>query len=562
MLNIKIVSGLEKPFLDEKIESYDSLDYISALRGERLTLQILYSYIPDENDSICINDVLKDRFEVKLSGRLAKYARLHQIKSVPVYKPTLRTLNDEGLLRTTPGLYPDVLLPMTTDGAVRPNADSLEALLLDIEIPENDTGIIGEGDFIVSFYSPKLDGKRMATARVSIEVINAILPKQRLAYTQWFHYDSLAMYYNVPMWSERHWQIVEGFVKIAVKNGINMLLTPVFTPPLDTLKGGERLTAQLVRVERREGEYYFEYSLLDRFIDMCDRVGIEYFEISHLFTQGGAAHAPKIMGYENGEYKRFFGWETSSTDKEYHRFLRAFLSDFISHMKNRGDDKRCSFHISDEPTGEHIEIYKQATDVVKECVSDYKIMDAMSDFEFYSEGILGTPVVSIGRIEPFLEANVKGLWTYYCVQPLYAGHLIAAPSCRTRSIGMQLYSHNIAGFLHWGYNFYNNCDSLYPINPYLELSGEAWLPAGDAFSVYPARDGSCLESLRLISSKAGIDDMRALELCESLCGRESTLKAIEDTVGYPVVHNSYVHTAAELLSVREKINSMIKDKLI
>ena len=38
----------------------------------------------------------------------------------------------------------------------------------------------------------------------------------------------------------------------AVAHGVNLLYTPLFTPPLDTQVGGERTTVQLVDVERQE----------------------------------------------------------------------------------------------------------------------------------------------------------------------------------------------------------------------------------------------------------------------------------------------------------------------
>jgi hypothetical protein len=97
--------------------------------------------------------------------------------------------------------------------------------------------------------------------------------------------------------------------------------------------------------------------------------------------------------------------------------------------------------------------------------------------------------------------------------------------------------------------------------PYLEASGEGWLPAGDPFSVYPAQNGDCLESLRLIAFKAGIDDMRALELCESLYDRDTVLDVIKEALGYSVGYESYVKTSKELISVREKINELIKAKI-
>ena len=53
---------------------------------------------------------------------------------------------------------------------------------------------------------------------------------------------------------------------------------------------------------------------------MADRNGVKYFEISHLFTQWGAKHAPKIMGCFKGEYVKLFGWETKAESQGYRNF--------------------------------------------------------------------------------------------------------------------------------------------------------------------------------------------------------------------------------------------------
>lgn len=99
-------------------------------------------------------------------------------------------------------------------------------------------GEIPAGDY--TFTLVINDGGSISRASLSVEIISAGLPEQELRVTQWFHCDCLATYYNVEIFSERHWEIIENFVRTAVKNGINMLLTPVFTPPLDTYIGGER----------------------------------------------------------------------------------------------------------------------------------------------------------------------------------------------------------------------------------------------------------------------------------------------------------------------------------
>ena len=99
---------------------------------------------------------------------------------------------------------------------------------------------------------------------------------------------------------------------------------------------------------------------------MCNRAGVKYFEIAHFFTQWGAKHTPKVMATVDGEYKKIFGWETDAVSPEYTLFLRSFIKAFLEHMRARGDDKRCYFHISDEPKLDQIDNYKAAKDSIKD----------------------------------------------------------------------------------------------------------------------------------------------------------------------------------------------------
>ena len=85
-----------------------------------------------------------------------------------------------------------------------------------------------------------------------------------------------------------------------------MLLTPVFTPPLDTAVGGERPTVQLVKVIKENNKYSFDFENFRRYINLCLNCGIEAFEISHFFTQWGAKHVPKTVATVNGKEKQIF----------------------------------------------------------------------------------------------------------------------------------------------------------------------------------------------------------------------------------------------------------------
>ncbi len=554
MIKAKIVSSLEKVFVDSKIENYPELKRISALRGERLSMQMILTY--DVTDSPMIHPPVRSALEV--TGALAPYLTQRVVLNVPVIKTINNGGFDDNYLRTSAGLYPDILRPLYYGGKASAPQGFLNTVWLQFEIPEE----MEAGAYEMKF---RFDGGAYGVEEcsVTIEVIGATLPKEDIKYTQWFHADCLANYYNVEVWSDRHWEIVENFVRTARRNGINVLLTPVFTPPLDTMVGGERRTTQLVRVTKTHGAYAFDFALLDRWIDMCDRCGIEYFEISHLFTQWGAAHAPKIMATEDGEYKRIFGWETDAKDPEYARFLRAFITALLAHLQARGDDKRCFFHISDEPFAACLENYQAAKNAIGGLLEDYPIMDALSNYEFYEQGLVKNPIPASNEIKPFLDHGVKDLWAYYCVgQNLKVSNRFQSmPAWRNRCIGMQLYKYNIAGFLQWGYNFYNNELSGDPINPYCDQSADFSLPAGDPFSIYPDTDGNALESPRIVVFYEALQDIKAMKLAEKYYGHDEVVRRMEEAFGKEISFDECTRSAAETLRIREVVNQMIKAKV-
>ena len=554
MIKTKIVSSLEKVFLDQNIEEFSSLEKISVLKGERLSLQLLHTY--EIQDSPYLYDNI--RITPAISGGLEKFISMRRIFHVPVSKTMNNAGSDDNYQRTSSGLFPDILKPLYYNGKFTFSTGMLLSVWVEINIPED----IDAKEYTLSF---SFDGGRYGTSEstVTVEVIDAVLPKEDIYFTQWFHADCLANYYNVEVWSDKHFEIVENFARTARRNGINLLLTPVFTPPLDTAIGGERRTTQLVGVNKVGECYSFDFTLLDRWIAMCDRCGIEYVEISHLFTQWGAAHAPKIMATVDGEYKKLFGWETDAHSDEYISFLRLFLTELLAHLKKNENDKRCFFHISDEPGLEHLESYKHAKNAVADILEGYTIMDALSNYDFYQTGVLDHPIPSCDHIKKFIDGGVKDLWTYYCVGQYknVSNRYHSMPAWRNRSIGMQMYKYNIAGFLQWGYNFYNNQYSGDPINPYYEQSCDFAFPGGDPFSVYPETDGTALESPRLLVFYEALQDIKAMKLAERYTSHEAVVKVIEEAFDGEVTFDRCATDSRTMLNVREAVNVLIKESI-
>ena len=68
MIQTKIISSLEKVFIDRNIQTYPQLKRLSALRGERINFQIATTYVTKGSPAAYI----APKFMPKLSGELAK----------------------------------------------------------------------------------------------------------------------------------------------------------------------------------------------------------------------------------------------------------------------------------------------------------------------------------------------------------------------------------------------------------------------------------------------------------------------------------------------------------
>lgn len=510
-----LVHSLDKVLPDRRPETLRE-QLVKGFAGETLSLQLAYTC---NNDDFGESSTL---FRVEIDSDIANAVRIRKVELVPCNYPCHGTWDDDYLV-TKPGLYPDLLLPVEPGEYIKAIPSQWRSLWIDVEAEP--------GIHKVALKITDGEKQEITTLDFEVHVLDAKLPKQQLIHTQWFHADCLADYYQVPVFSEEHWRIIKNFMQSAVRHSINTILTPIFTPPLDTAKGGERTTIQLVKIYRDNGKYRFDFSLLGRWTDLCEACGIQYLEMAHLFTQWGAICAPKILvSIDGAEESKLFGWHTSATSQEYTDFLHCFIPELKDFLAQRGWLERTFFHISDEPHDHEVETYAAARASVRDLLADCKVIDALSSYSIYQKGLVERPVVSVDQIHPFIEAEAPHLWAYYCtVQAIdVPNRFISMPSTRNRIIGTLLYYYNIEGFLHWGFNFYNSQRSVKHIDPYrITDAGEAF-PSGDPFLVYPAPDGTACDSIRGMVLRQALYDLRALNYLEGKIGREGVMELLDD----------------------------------
>ncbi|MDD6734944.1 MAG: DUF4091 domain-containing protein [Clostridiales bacterium] len=552
-LNTKTLSPLEKVFYDDKLSSLRAYTESTALIGELVSFEIGYC-IPDFSENsyntfdCFINKALYRDGEKTDNSCIS----VSTVEHVPSVYPAVLEEEPDDYVRTMPGLYPDLLVPIKTGDAVQLLPRITSTLWVDINTDKLEGGIYKA---VITFTDDK--GEVLSEAEHTVKIIPMQLPKQSIAVTHWIHTDCVANYYNIEVFSDEYWTAVRNVIKTAVTYGSNMIYTPLFTPPLDTTVGGERRTVQLIDVTVTKDGYSFGFDKLRKWVQICKECGAEYYEMSHMFTQWGAYHAPKIMAGS----KQIFGWDTDASGTEYEQFLSQFLPALCEELKQLGIADNTVFHISDEPAKEHHDSYCAASRIMHKYIGDFKVMDAMSDTMYYIEKLVDIPVPHVVHADPFFELNPKPRWAYYCgASKNHMGRAFGMKLERDRISGVQFYTSEIEGFLHWGFNFYNSAKSLCELDPYFSTDANKKFCSGDSFMVYPGPDFKVYNSIRLVVFRHGIDDMRSLQLCESIYGRKKVMSVISGLNGGKILGFHELPKDRDfILKLRKEINKLIEN---
>ncbi len=498
------------------------------------------------------------RFAV--SGDLNTMVR--KVETVPVRFAAPPDADDD-YLGHHPGLYPDVLMPLYCgDRCCSPVPGEWEVFHVSVRVGAD----AAPGSHVLRIAFSRFDGESDSWVpereeTFTVEVAPVTLPEQKLLRLEWIHFDCIAEYYGVPAWSEEHWRLAESFIANAADHGVNVLYTPLWTPPLDTEPGGYRPDCQLLGIGGDGGRYEFDFARLGRFLALADKYRFARVAMSHLFTQWGARFTPQIwMDLPGGEQRRIFGWNVAADSEKYLEFLRQLFPALRAFLRSAGWEERVLFSLSDEPRDVHIEHYSHLVDLVSPILDGFPTVEALSEFDFFHRGLVKRPVCAVNKIEPFL-GKAEELWGYYCCSQYreVPNRFIAMPLRRCRIIGVLAYVCDLAGFLQWGYNFYYSQLSRELLDPFFRTDCGGAFPAGDAFLVYPGKDGP-LDSLRGEALREGFQDLRILRLLEREIGRDAVLKLLEELAGAPLTMSVYPRNDDFFFELRRRVFDLLSSR--
>ncbi len=114
-------------------------------------------------------------------------------------------------------------------------------------------------------------GRPLCAVPLELEVVDWTLPPARDFGTFMGVYqspESLAVQYGVPLWSEKHWKLVEESLRLAGQLGNGLVVVPLLNR---TQFGNDR--SMVAWVARKDGSYAYDWQIHDRYLALAAKHG-------------------------------------------------------------------------------------------------------------------------------------------------------------------------------------------------------------------------------------------------------------------------------------------------
>jgi hypothetical protein len=357
----------------------------------------------------------------------------------------------------------------------------------------------------------------------------------------WQHPSNIARKHEVHLWSDEHFRVLEGYVNSLADLGQKAITVIASEIPWSGQRcyrvknyPSDLFEYSMIRVERDGFGYHYDFSVVERYIDLCMKYGIdkeiEVFGLMNIWLDPEYGYTGIAEDYPDGIRIRYYdrndgAFKYIRNGEEIKAYIKALEKFFIE--KDLIDRVRI---VADEPGD--IGRYKRSLETIREVAPGFRFKSAINHSEFIEEfkNIISdfVPILP-GVCEKWetlkeLKSKVTGriLW-YVCCWPPYPNTFISSPLVESRLIGILTAFMGLDGFLRWNY-------TVWPEDPRNRISYRFphW-KAGDINFVYPGKDGRPILTLRYKNLKRGIEDYELLMMFKEKYG-EKTLESLWDKI--------------------------------
>ncbi len=381
-----------------------------------------------------------------------------------------------------------------------------------------------------------------------IEVAEPILPsgKERTFHLAiWQHPSNIARKHEVPLFSDRHFEILEEYTRTLSEMGNVVATVQVGEIPwagqfcyriVDA--PAEMFEYSMVTITKKaDGTFSYDFSVLQRYLELCDKYDmareIQLYGLIRNWLDVKFGYGNITEDYPDAVRFRYTD-EADGCSKYMKKTveIRNYITALYEWLKEQGWLERCQL-AADEPPD--MEAYLDAMKEIKSLMPDIKlqmdvcpaILDEREKFEFDCYDPLLSEIAENEAKDPgVLERVLKrvtGKKVFsLCCTPWIPNLFLCSPLLEGRLHGPLAEWLHFDGFLRWAY-------TCWPASPREDItyrtgncSDGTW-PAGDTCLVYPTNGGHVMFSLRYFALKRGIGDFELMQMVKRECPNGSQI---------------------------------------
>ena len=525
-LQLEAVDPLVKVFADS-VPHKQQYKRAHVARGECATFQVVVRCEAE------LEDLRAEMSPLVARKRHASLdARTRFVGYVPVNKPTPKPSKDQ--LRKPPADFPDPLLEVES---VTLATDGVQPIWITANIPLDAPVGLYRGALTVT---GRVGGQTVsADVPLSVQVYDVTVGRSRLWVTNWFNLGTKYLDIDPRPYSDEYYALLRRYAENMAAHRQNVALISPLSLAEYSVNG--------------DGELAIDFAQFDRWVTVFQEAGvIGLIEGGHIGGRKGDWNSQFVVATRTVKDGKIEAKRVDPASAEADSFYARFFPALVAHLREKEWLKIYMQHLADEPIASNVDSYRAMAALAREYAPELRIIEACHTKDLAGAMDIWVPQINYAAddYDHYQERQRKGeeVWFYTCIYPQgeFANRFIEQPLIRTRLLHWINYRYGFTGYLHWGYNQWRGEDPFTHTTP--DHSGDTYLPAGDAWIVYPGKDGP-LDSIRHEAMRDGIADYELLCMLEERDPKAAQALAAKHILEF----NRYATSVREFRKTRRKL---------
>lgn len=391
-------------------------------------------------------------------------------------------------------------------------AQCTQPLWVNIWVPQDIPSGVYKGALTVS-------GENFADVRLpmKINVQKRTLPDP----AQWvFHLDlwqnpyAVARYYNVPLWSRQHFDIMKPLMQQLANAGQKVTTASVMHHPWAG-QTEDPFDSMVFRMKKIDGSWVYDYTVFDRWVEFMMSLGID--RQINCYTL--VPWALKFDYYDQATNRIRFV-EAKPGEAAYEDYWFSFLKDFAGHLRQKGWFEKTTIAMDEREKS----MMQKAFDLIFRADAGYKVSGA-GDYYPEIEPKMYDLCLAYGHTLPDSvreerRRSGKLSTVYTCCIEAYPNTFTFSEPAEASWLMWHAVAGGYDGYLRWAYNSWTK-------DPLHDSRFRSWA-AGDCYLVYPGSSSIRME--RLVEGIQDAEKIRILRKEFAENGEVAKLKKLNQTV--------------------------------